>query len=557
MTTPVVPPTALDHSEGPAFANRADRSRADLAPLARAILAHALAVGVSADLLIRDGPAGIGYPIWLALLACSVVALAGRADRTVPHEAGVWLATALAFGTGMAWRAAGDLHFLDFLATLFALGMAAIALGSPRSALFAERLRDTVWSAARALRSIAAGLAPLVLGEASLGEPTVRSTTRARPVVRAVVIALPLLVIFGSLLRGADPVFASLVAIPALDIGTLLSHLIVIGFFSWTAAGWMRAALVADIARPRAPGRLPFALGSLDITVGLGVLIALFALYLVTQLGWFFGGEQFLRERTGLTVAEYARQGFLQMVWVVLLVVPTLMASRALLLPDRDLERRHTVLAIPILLLVGLMIVSAMLRLQLYVRYYGLTIDRLYALVFIAWLSLVLVWLGFTVLRGAGRTFVAGAVVSGLVTLAALNVVVPDVVVARLNIARSEAGVGAGAVPFDVAHIAGLGGDAIPLVVPAVLRPDRSPPGSAERLASDIARCRASHDLLARWSPFSERRARHDANAIAWRRWNRGEARAVEVVGANVRALREVEHTTCRAWLARRRAELR
>ena len=545
MTTPAFSDAPRGVLEAPSRAERAASPPADIASFARAIIVHALVVGLGADLLMRDGPVGLGYPAWLTLLACSMLALAQRGGRTMTREAGAWLGTAVVFGAGMAWRDAELLRVFDFLITLFALGMAAIASGSPRSALFAQRLRDTLWTAVGAIRSIAAGLAPLLFEEASLRAPAARSTTRARPVVRAVVIALPLLVVFGSLLRGADPVFASFVALPALDFGTVLSHLIVIGFFSWIAAGWMRAALVADIARLRPPERLPFALGSLDITVGLGVLVALFALFLVTQLGWFFGGEQFLRERTGLTVAEYARQGFFQMVWVVLLVVPTLMVSRAMLFPDRDVEQRHSTLAITVLLLVGLMIVSAVLRLQLYVRYYGLTTDRLYALVFMAWLALVLVWLGFTVLRGEGRTFVAGAVVSGLVTLAALNVVVPDVVVARANIARSDAVMGAGAVPFDVAHIAGLSGDAIPLVVPAVLRPVRSPIGSSERLASDIARCRASHALLARWSPFSERRARDDMKPLRWSRWNRGDALAVEAVRLNARALREVEHATC------------
>ena len=525
-------------------ADRAESSPSLIAPLPRAILAHALAVGLSADLLLRDG-SGAGFPVWIVLLACSLLALAQRGGHLLPREALAWLVTAVLFGTGVAWHSADELQALDFLATLFALGMAAIALGSPRSALLAERLRDTLWAGARAIGAIAAGLAPLVFGEASLHEPVARSTTRARPAVRAVVIALPLLVVFGSLLRGADPLFASFLALPDFDIETLLSHLIVVGVFTWTAAGWMRAALVADIARPRAPDRLPFALGRLDITAGLGVLVALFALYLISQLGWFFGGEQFLRERTGLTVAEYARQGFFQMVWVVLLVVPTLMGSRAMLLPDRDLHRRHSALAISLLLLVGLLIVSAVLRLQLYVRYYGMTIDRLYALVFMGWLAVVLVWLALTVLRGAGRTFVAGAVVTGLATLAALNAVAPDVVVARMNIARGEAAGGTGADSVDVAYLARLGGDAIPLVVPAVLRPDSSPPGSAERIASDMARCRASHDLLAQWSPFSERRARRDANVIPWGRWNRGDARAVAAVGANTRALRAVEHATC------------
>ncbi|MCY7379632.1 MAG: hypothetical protein LH467_09880, partial [Gemmatimonadaceae bacterium] len=206
MTTPALPFTTLGDAGAPSRAEQAATSPADIAPFARAIIAHALVLGLGADLLLRDGPLGLGYPIWLTLLACSLLALAQRAGRKMTRESGAWLGTAVVFGAGMAWREAEHLRVFDFLTTLFALRMAALALGSPRSALRAQRLRDTLWAAVGAIRSIAAGLAPLLFGEASLRAPAARSMTRARPVVRAVVIALPPLVIFGSLLRGADPV---------------------------------------------------------------------------------------------------------------------------------------------------------------------------------------------------------------------------------------------------------------------------------------------------------------------------------------------------------------
>jgi hypothetical protein len=545
MTTPpagLARPAAAIH-EAPAV--HATARRLTAAPLARTILAHALLLGVAADLLIRDGFTGLGFPTWIAILSIGMLSLVGRADRRLPRESAAWLAVAVLFGAGMAWRDAGLLQFLDFIATLFALGMAAIALGDARAALLAARIRETVWAAAAVIRSVVAGLFPLVLRDGAVPRASTEMSGRVRPAIRALLIALPLLIVFGSLLRDADPLFASLVAFPDLDLENIFSHLFLIGFFTWVVAGWARAGLIADLGRHRAPDGAPFSLGMLDVTAALGVLDVLFALYVATQLGWFFGGERFLQERTGLTAAQYARQGFFQMVWVVLLVVPLLLGTRAALRPGRELERRHTALALPLLALLGAMIVSAMSRMRLYVQYYGLTTDRFYPMVFMAWLAVVLVWLALTVLRGKGRAFAAGSVVTGLVTLAALNVAVPEVIVARANLARARLGSTSATPQLDVAYLAQLDGEAAPYAVAAVLAPPASAPGSAERSAGDAARCQAATVLLRRWQRRSEREARLEAEGAAWRQWNRGEAIARDAVGARTASIRTVKHETC------------
>jgi hypothetical protein len=543
MTTPPAP-TATRLSAPPGESSLdPDDVRVYVAPLARAVLVHAVALGVAADLLLRDAGAGLGFTLWIALLALSALSLVWRGGRRLPREARAWLLSALLFAAAVTWREAGRLQFLDLLATLFSLGMAAVALGDARAALFAERVRDTVWAGAAALRSIAAGVVPLVRRELALGESRDRLRGQIGPAMRAILIALPLLLVFGALLRGADPVFASLVDLPALDAGTIVSHVMVIGFFGWVVAGWARAALLADLAAHRAPERLPFSLGLLDITAALGTLTALFALFAATQLGWFFGGERFLQARTGLTAAEYARQGFFQMVWVVMLVVPVLLGTRAALRPGRALERRHTALALPLLALLGVMILSAVLRMRLYVHYFGLTEDRLYPLVFMGWLAVVLVWLALTVLRGAGRTFAAGAVITGLATLLALNVSVPDVIVARVNLARAQRGVSGAAQPLDVEHLSRLGAEAVPFAIAAALAPPAGAPGSTQRAAADLARCNALTRLQARWS-------RPDAAEIrlggaSWRGWNYGRADAMRAVAARAPALRAAAHESC------------
>jgi hypothetical protein len=251
------------------------------------------------------------------------------------------------------------------------------------------------------------------------------------------------------------------------------------------------------------------------------------------QLGWFFGGEHFLRERTGLTVAAYARSGFFQTVWVVALVIPVLVGSRSMLLPGHALARRHTILSLPIVALLAATVVSATLRLKLYVQFYGLTTERLYPLVFLGWLALVLGWMCVTVLRERPRDFVAGAAISGLTMLAALNIVNPDRLVARVDLARA-AHEAPGMAPLDLVHLASLSGDAAPLAAHAVIA---APPTAADR-------CTAAQTLVRRWGAGAGLRTRDDRPA-SWRYWNAGERYAQDAMLSYDGALRDVIHAAC------------
>ena len=531
----------------PATRPATDADRATIhPPLARAIAAHGLLVGVAADMLLRAGSPGIGVPVWIGLLALALTSLTWRDARELPRESVAWLSTAVLFACGLAWRDSEMLQVLDMLAAIGALGMAAIALGNERAALLAERFRDTVWAAAGVVRRLVTGFAPLVLTELLSTHARSRWVSRTLPALRAAFIAGALLVVFGSLLRGADPIFASLVALPQFDAEVIISHGFTIGFFCWIASGWALGALGPDLRSRRAPSHLPFGLSALDITTALGTLNVLFAAFVLAQLGWFFGGEAFLHARTGLTAAQYARQGFFEMVWVVMLVVPLLVATRAALHPGRALERRHTVLALPLIALLGAIILSAGMRMQLYVHYYGLTIDRLYPMIFMGWLGFVLAWLAATVLQGRGRTFIAGVAISGLAVLAALNVAGPDVIVARFNMDRAAHASAPAATAPDLQHMAELGGEAAFLATQATLAAPADAEGTVRRAESDRDRCFAAKTLLQRWGPTSASAVRRESDG-AWRSWNAGEARAVRDVSARSAELRAVQHSACAA----------
>jgi hypothetical protein len=237
---------------------------------------------------------------------------------------------------------------------------------------------------------------------------------------------------------------------------------------------------------------------------------------------------------------------------VAFLAVPLLLATRSIA-RDADAEQRHTALGVPMVALVAAIMVSAASRLQLYVHYYGLTTDRFYPLVFMGWLALVLLWLGATVLRGWGRPFVVGAALSGLGTLAALNIANPDAIVARVNLARGETAVATDRPPVDVAYLASLSGDAVGYAIEPTLAPPRGAEGTPLRAAEDRTRCSAANTLVNGWGPSSHRARSHERPA-SWRNTSAGEVQGLRDVAAKAPALSRVAREACAAVQAERRA---
>ena len=515
---------------------------------ARRVLASALLLGIAGDLLLRAGPDGIAFPLWISLAALSAIVVARSVHRALSFEAVAWLATAFAFSTGIAWRDSAELVFFDYLAVLGAVTLAGVALARPEMGLFAERLLNTVTAAVAIARDTVFGVIPLALRDA-VDAGTTRRATRTIPVVlRVVVLSGAMLLVFGALLRSADPIFASLVRLPELNIPVLVSHVFLVTLFTAITAGWARGALLSRREATLAVPTFSIRFGVAEVTATLGTLLVLFAVFVVAQLGWLFGGEQFLRARTGLTAAAYARQGFFQLAAVVALVVPVLAATRATLDPANGaaLRRRHTRLALPIIGLLGVMIVSSMLRMRVYVHYYGLTTDRLYPIVVMVWLAFVLVWLARTVLREWGRPFMAGVIVSGLVTLAALNVVELETLVARVNIDRAARSSAPGAQPLDVRYLATLNGEAVALAARALVTSQGTPAAadSAANEARNAMRCDAAKALLQRWGPTSPAARRLQATG-AWRVWNADRTAALRGVSENTGALLQVQAEAC------------
>jgi hypothetical protein len=241
------------------------------------------------------------------------------------------------------------------------------------------------------------------------------------------------------------------------------------------------------------------------VSVALWILNLLFLSFMAVQLRYLFGGANLVEVTPGLTYADYARRGFFELVAASALVVPILLvadwaAARNTSRPRITLRATMLVLVV---LLVGV-IASAAYRMRLYQQAYGLTEQRLYVSVFIVWLTSVLGWLVFTVLRDHRERFALGSIVSGLVCIAALHVLNPHALIARVNIDRAAVGK-----EYDGNYLRTLSADAVPVIV---ARLDSLP---------DAERCRYARMLEERWR--GERPG-------GWRTWNLSDWRARRLV---------------------------
>jgi hypothetical protein len=245
-------------------------------------------------------------------------------------------------------------------------------------------------------------------------------------------------------------------------------------------------------------------------------------MYLVFQARALFGGAAYVESTVGLTYAEYARRGFFELLTVTALVLVVLLLADHLL--DRrslGADRRFRLTGWMLVILLGVLMLSALQRMWVYVSYFGLSDTRLYATAGMAWVGVALAWFGATILRGRRSRFGVGLLVASVCWVVALNLLDPEAVVVRVNLARALAGA-----EFDIPYHAGLSADAVPSLVVAAEQLDRS-------------RCETLLEVLRlHWAvaPGSER---------DWRSWSFPRERAHDLMASPLASL---QTTHCRPF---------
>lgn len=482
------------------------------------LLGAATFVGLSTDVLFHASASpGLNTTLFFGAVAVAVVWITRAAGRRLHPEALAWLGAGLALALTFSLRAAPPLHFAAFVAAAASFAFASYRGGAPWIARGAvSEVVEAVL--ATALHTLLGPLRLLLSDVTSASgdeRPDDRQRVAVAPVARGLLIASPLVLVFGALFISADRIFADAVAaVVGQAAEEWAGHLAFVVVFSWLASGYLLGFLGGTRIRDHLPlaGVRPH-LGSVEVGIALGAVNLLFAAFVAVQFRTLFGGAAWIESTPGLTYAEYTREGFGQLLFAALLVLPLLLAADGLHRPRTARERWLTpLLGWSLLALLGVVVASAVVRVRLYQAAYGLTESRFYGLVFLGWVAGAALWLGLTVLRGRRERFVAPTLLSLVALVAGLHFANPDAIVAKHNLSREG-------IEVDGAYLVTLSADAVPSLVAGV---DGAPPE---------ARCALATGLLERW---------HDRAPGPWHDWNASVTRARRAVDAAAPHLRQV-----------------
>lgn len=474
----------------------------------------AVAIGLLAQFLFVDAGLGINVPIATAALLAGGW-LVREPETEGPRSADAWLAPgALILSAFVALRGDGTLVALDILGAIGLSGAALVSFGGLR---VLERPFAAIANLAGrlALAGVVAGARPF----AALGRsmPSVRgraATGQVAPVLRGLLIAIPLVILFVALFSAADAVFARITEDLFdwnLDLGSVPARLVVAGAVAWVAAG-----LLAFVSKPEDPAPQPgddggasrLRIGSAEAVTVLVVLDVLFIGFVVLQATYLFGGRDTL-EASGLTYSDYARRGFFELLAVAFLVGGLILAAERFV---RDRPRTYVAAAIGLVILTIAVLASAFLRLRLYQDAYGWTELRFYVLAAIVWLAVGAVVAIVTLATNRSRWLLHGIFVLSFGFGLAFNLVGPVQLVTEQNIQRAlhpELVASGGKTGLDIFYLASLGDDALPLL--AAHRCDLHLTGAAAFALEARTMRLASDEMGNAWQAWnlSRERAKH------------------------------------------------
>jgi hypothetical protein len=424
------------------------------------ILQAAVLIGVVGDFLLRETPWGLNAFLWVLLITAALFALNYLQKRKVFSRESLMLNGAvLFFAATFLYRASIPLLLLNALA-IFA-GAAVLTLPAlkinPKVAGVSHYILGFVWSGINVL------ISPVLLVFSDVrwrNEDSSGWKKTIFPVIRGLLIAAPLLIIFGGLFMAADAAFEGLIKRTLnIDTGKIFGHLLLIGFLSWFVAGYLRGSLFGHLmpeyfAKPQISdaeilpkrdwrefdsGWLPksLTLGNVEIGIVWGLMNLLFLSFVIVQLPYLFGGLDYIQNTENIKLADYARRGVAELGLVTVLVLPVLLLGHWFV--NRENKTTENLFKIMAGIQIGLLFVimsSSAQRMLLYTGSsgYGLTLERFYAMALLAMLAGIFVWFAGTILCGFRQKFAWGMLWIMFFALGTLNFINPEDFVLRTNL---------------------------------------------------------------------------------------------------------------------------
>ena len=425
------------------------------------LLGAGLLLGIGADLLLRTTPWGINILLWIIAFVILTAILERRYGFGLPPRISWLVLPACFFAGAFAWRDSDTLKIANGLALCCIMALAVLR---NRTGCLAFG-----WVTEYSIGLVREWLlAPFYYIKTSISAIAWLRTLERRftgtplAVLRGIAIAIPLLLIFGTLLTSADASFESLVnSLFDLNVTEIIRMLLWLPVCTLIGGGILLRMLSKAETTEFQYNNDGFSLGLIETSIILGLLNMLFFTFIAVQFAYFFGGTTTLSGVPDLSMANYARRGFFELVTVSLLLLPLLLAIHWL--SENNSKSRPplvTILSASLVLMLFAVMASAMHRMSLYQATFGLTELRLYTSAFMGWLALVFAWFLKTVLFGNRSRFAFGAMIAGFMVIAVMDVSNPDALIVRVNTARHAVNR-----PVDINYLVSLSTDAVPALV--------------------------------------------------------------------------------------------
>ena len=218
------------------------------------ILQVAAILGVLGDVLLRQTPWGLNVLLFNLAFASGVLTLFWRhAPKRLNTQTYALLGALVFFASMFVWRDSIELRVADTFAIIAILGVLILPTlnVSAKIAGVVHYGVGIVWAA------LNSAFAPFALLASDIGWNELPMTgwrKQAFAVFRSLLIALPLILIFGGLFMAADAVYDGWVRqVFNVDFDIVLSHGMLFALFAWLTAGYFRGAIFAGMAPVVAP----------------------------------------------------------------------------------------------------------------------------------------------------------------------------------------------------------------------------------------------------------------------------------------------------------------